>query len=160
MWKSRKTMVSSGGDARCSNDLDLTGRELTCGQAEYPAGQNEGADAWAELFGTRNINGGWEVPNETTGNQGKMWENHRTSHRNMMKYGGFDSFDGKIIEVPSKPWNFPTLKQSKPSQKDFPISHCHQNRRGTHRWVHPSVASPTKWRNGVVCCVCLLWIMQ
>lgn len=29
----------------CSNDLDLTGRELTCGQAEYPAGQNEGADA-------------------------------------------------------------------------------------------------------------------
>lgn len=29
----------------CSSDLDLTGRELTCGQAEYPAGQNEGADA-------------------------------------------------------------------------------------------------------------------
>jgi len=29
----------------CSSNLDLTGRILACGQAEYPAGQNEGTDA-------------------------------------------------------------------------------------------------------------------
>ena len=71
-----------------------------------------------------------------------------------MKYGGFDSFDGKIIEVPSTPWKFPTLKQSKPSQSgcsNFPLPSKPEG--------NPSVSSPirgithemTKW--GCLLCV-------